>query len=477
MLVKIKKFIIFTFLAIVFFFPSQIYASGGGNGGDTHSSAILLLLFAVLLLSGKIGSIFEKFGLPAVLGELTAGITLSALAYFGVEFLRIAPQQEVLKFLAELGAIILLFKIGLESNVSKLTKVGFKAILVATTGVVAPFLVGTYLLGPALFPDAGSVTYMFIGASLVATSVGITASIFSDLKILKCVSCQTVLGAAVIDDVLGLFVLAIVTAIAEHGTVDINLITTLAIKTFGFLAGAIALGNVLAKSVSYFFANINTNVGMKLSIAFSFALVYAYLASLAGLAPIIGAFCAGLVLDAVHFKSFSKPSFVKDLMAIRTLKGKAREKVNGVIEKHSHTHVEDLVNTLGYILVPIFFVFTGLQIDFGTLLNPKLYLYALALGVAAILTKLIAGIAASGSLNEKLLVGISMVPRGEVGLIFASVGKSLGVLPSEIFSVIIMVIVLTTFVAPPFISYFAKRMQKETERIVVTKTKLVTGLH
>ncbi|MCS7091789.1 MAG: cation:proton antiporter [Patescibacteria group bacterium] len=476
MLTKIKKFLILISLAILFILPQQVHATSG-EAGNSHSSAILLLLFAVLLMAGKIGSIFEKIGLPAVLGELTAGITLSALAYFGVESLRTMPQQEVFKFLAELGAIILLFKIGLESNVAKLSKVGLKAILVATTGVVAPFLVGTYFLGPILFPEASSVTYMFIGASLVATSVGITASIFSDLKILKCVSCQTVLGAAVIDDVLGLFVLAIVTAIAEHGTVDINLITSLAIKTFGFLAGAIALGNILAKSVSYIFANINTNVGMKLSIAFSFALIYAYVASLAGLAPIIGAFCAGLVLDAVHFRSFSEPSFVKDLTAIKGLKGKIKEKVNRVIEKHSHTHVEDLIDTLGFVLVPIFFVFTGLQIDFGTLLNPKLYFYAFILGIAAILTKFIAGFVAQGTWNEKFLVGISMVPRGEVGLIFASVGKSLGVLPSEIFSVIVIVIVLTTFVAPPFISYFAKRMQKETRNFVITKTKLLTGLH
>ncbi|MCX7928797.1 MAG: cation:proton antiporter [Patescibacteria group bacterium] len=476
MLIQIKNFSILISLIILFIFPQQAYATSE-DVGNNHSSTILLLLFAVLLLSGKIGSIFEKIGLPAVLGELTAGITLSAFAYLGVKPLQFIPEQEVFKFLAELGAIILLFKIGLESNIAKLSKVGLKAVLVATTGVVAPFLVGTYFLGPILFPDESYVTYMFIGASLVATSVGITASIFSDLKILKCVSCQTVLGAAVIDDVLGLFVLAIVTAIAEHGTVDINLITSLALKTFGFLAGAIVLGNMIAKSVSYFFANINTNVGMKLSIAFSFALIYAYVASLAGLAPIIGAFCAGLVLDAVHFKSFSEPSFVKDLTAIKGLKSKIKERVNRIIEKHSHTHVEDLIDTLGFVLVPIFFVFTGLQIDFGTLLNPKLYFYAFILGIAAILTKFISGFVAQGTWNEKFLVGISMVPRGEVGLIFASVGKSLGVLSSEIFSVIVIVIVLTTFVAPPFISYFAKRMQKEARNLVITKTKLLTGLH
>jgi Kef-type K+ transport system membrane component KefB len=469
----IKKILTIILLVVAVVFPQQLYASGNTNPDTAHSSTLFLLLFAVLLLSGKIGSIIEKIGLPAVLGELTAGILLSGLAYFGVEALRAIPQQEVFIFLAELGAIILLFKIGLESNIAKLSKVGINATLVAATGVITPFLVGSYFLGPLLFPDASSVAHMFIGASLVATSVGITASVFSDLKILKLHPCQTVLGAAVIDDVLGLFVLAIVSAIAANGAVDLNFMVVLALKAFGFLAGAIALGNVLAKSLSRFFASINTNTGMKLSIAFSFALVYAYLASLAGLAPIIGAFCAGLVLDAVHFRNFSQPAFVKDLLALRGLQSEQKEKLEHIIEKHNHTHIEDLVDTLGYVLVPVFFVFTGLQIDFSTLLNPALYLYALILGTAAILSKLIAGFVVKGTWNEKFLIGTSMVPRGEVGLIFASIGKALGVLRPELFSVIVLVIIFTTFVAPPCIAYFAKRVQQSTEpKIIASKTKL-----
>lgn len=468
----IKRILMILLLVVITLFPQQLYAAGGASSGAAHSSTISFLLFAVLLLAGKIGSIIEKIGLPAVLGELAAGILLSGLAYFGVEALRTIPQQQVFIFLAELGATILLFKIGLESNISKLSKVGVNAILVAMTGVIVPFLVGSYFLGPLLFPDASSIAHMFIGASLVATSVGITVSVFSDLKILKLRPCQTVLGAAVIDDVLGLFVLAIVSAIAENGAVDLNFMIMLTLKAFGFLTGAIALGNVLAKSLSYFFANINTNTGMKLSIAFSFALVYAYLASLAGLAPIIGAFCAGLVLDAVHFRNFSQPAFVKDLLALRGLPAEQKEKIEHIVEKHSHTHIEDLVDTLGYILVPVFFVFTGLQIDFSTLLNQTLYLYALILGIAAILSKLIAGFVIKGTWDERFLIGVSMIPRGEVGLIFASVGKALGVLPSELFSVIVLVIIFTTFIAPPCIAYFAKRMQQASDsKIITTKTK------
>lgn len=462
---SIRKFTLFFLASILLFTPHLSFAASSSEIGDAHFSTVLLLLFAVLLIAGKIGGIVEKIGLPSVLGELTAGIFLSGLAFAGVGALRDVTSQQVFVFLAELGAILLLFKIGLESNLSKLTKVGTNALLVAVAGVVAPFVVGAYIIGPMLFPEASNVALMFIGASLVATSVGITASVFSDLKILSLKPCQTVLGAAVIDDVLGLFVLAIVSAIAEQGSVEPIFLLTLTIKAFGFLALAIALGNIFANSISQLFSKISTGTGMKLSIAICFALIYAYIASLAGLAPIIGAFCAGLVLDAVHFKKFTKPAFAKDLMSIKGLDNNEKEKIEHVIEKHSETHVEELVDTVGYVLVPVFFVFTGLQIDFATLLNPSLYLYALILGIAAVLTKLVAGFMVKGNIYERLLIGVSMVPRGEVGLIFAAVGKSFNVLNAEMFSVVVMVIIFTTFIAPPFITYFARKMRENEEAI------------
>ena len=295
------------------------------------------------------------------------------MAFSGISILKDVPSQEVFIFLAEIGAILLLFKIGLESNIAKLSRVGANAALVAVAGVVAPFVVGAYVLGPLIFPEASQVALMFVGAPLVATSVGITASVFSDLKILNMRPCQTVLGAAVIDDVLGLFVLAIVSALAEHGSIEPMFLLVLAVKAFEFLLGAIFLGNILAKTLSGLFSRISTGTGMKISVAMSFALLYAYIASRAGLAPIIGAFCAGLVLDAVHFKNFSKPAFDKDLLSIKGIEGEQKEKIEHVIEKHSESHVEELIDTLGYVLIPVFFVFTGLQIEFATLLNPSLY--------------------------------------------------------------------------------------------------------
>jgi Kef-type K+ transport system membrane component KefB len=421
--------------------------SGGGHGG----AGILFLFLAILLIASKIGGIIQKWGQPAVIGEIGAGIFLSFLAFSGLSFIDGIRHSETIAFIAELGAVLLLFQIGLETNIKKMTKVGASAVMVAIIGVVVPFVLGSFVVGPLLFPDSTFAARLFIGASLVATSVGITAYVFREMKVIKDKFAQVVLGAAVIDDVLGLLVLAVITALASGETVSPGFVAILSLKAFGFLASAVILGNVLAHTLSRVFSMIHTGIGMKITLALTFALVYAYGATLVGLAPIVGAFAAGLILDAVHFKGFAFPEVVGDLLKFRGFDKKEKEKIALLAEKHKDTHIEELVSTLGLLFIPIFFVFTGLQIEFSSLLNPDLYISALIITVVAFFGKAVAGIAASGSTKEKLLVGVAMVPRGEVGLIFASVGKSIGAINDELFSVIIIVVIATTFVAPPLL--------------------------
>jgi Kef-type K+ transport system membrane component KefB len=455
------RLIFFGLMALALPFAAVAAESGGeaagGHGGEV---GITLLFLGVLLLAAKLGGIVEKFGQPGVLGEIGAGIALSAVAFFGLQAITDIRHNEVLAFIAELGAVILLFQIGLESNIGKMMKVGLNALLVAVIGVVAPFVLGAFVLGPLLLPHLDFVSHLFLGAALVATSVGITAYVFREMGIAKTRASQTVLGAAVIDDILGLLVLAIVSALAAGGSVDGPFIMLLTVKAFGFLAGALILGNILAKVLSRAFSAIHTGTGMKLALALSFALSYAYIATLVGLAPIVGAFAAGLILDAVHFNSFDLPPIAKQLKRLRGFDKKEKKKIDELIEEHKHGHVEDLVGNLGLLLVPIFFVYTGLQIEFSSLLDPSLYVTAGIISVVAIFGKVIAGFAARGKLQEKLLVGVSMVPRGEVGLIFASVGKGLGAINDELFSIIILVIIITTFIAPPLIKLLSRRMER-----------------
>jgi len=436
-------------------FASTDVASSSDSHAVIHFGLIFAML-AIVLVAGKIGNAVERWGVPAVLGELSAGIVLAIMGFYGFGFIDEIRNSEIIAFLASFGALLLLFSIGLESQIKEISKVGLNALFVAIIGVVVPFVLGTYVLGEIFYANESSTAKLFLGASLVATSVGITAAVFRSLNISKTRAAQTVIGAAVIDDVLGLIVLAIVAAIASGGDVTGVMVAGLIIKSFAFLFGSVILGVILAGPLSNMFTKIHTGVGMKVALAISLALIFGYLAELFGLEPIIGAFAAGLFLDDVHFKNFDEPEVVHDLRKLEFEDSKDREKVIRVIAKHRESHIEDLVNNIGLIFIPIFFVYTGLQVEIDSLLEPKLYLVALVISVLAILGKLVSGIAAKGGKREKLLVGMSMVPRGEVGLIFAATGKSLGVLSDEMFSVIIIVVIITTFVAPPMIKAIAR---------------------
>jgi Kef-type K+ transport system membrane component KefB len=449
--------LVFVFLSF-FGLPEIASASFHELGSETVTHyGVVFFMLAIVLMAGKLGNIVEQYGQPSVIGELFAGIVLAGLGYFGWGLIDEIKANEIIGFVASFGAILLLFNIGLESNLREMRKVGASAMGVAGIGVIVPFVAGAYVLGPLLFTDQSTNAHLFLGAAMVATSVGITASVFKTLGINRTRAARTVIGAAVIDDILGLMVLAVVTALANGGDMSGPMVFELITRSFGFLFMAIVLGNVLAKPLSKMFSKVYRGIGMKLALAVSTALIFAYFAEIFGLEPIIGAFAAGLVLDAVHFSYYHDPEVVEDLKKLEFEKQEDREKVLRVINKHKQIHVEELINSIGLIFIPVFFVYTGLQVNFGALLNPSIYLLAAIVSVIAIATKLIAGLASRGNLKEKLLVGFSMVPRGEVGLIFAATGRSLGVLDDRLFSIIVLVVVITTFIAPTFIKKYSPK--------------------
>lgn len=435
--------------------PTFAYAASDGGGHETIFQTLLFLV--ILLFFAKLGGVVEKFGIPSVLGELFAGIILSVYGFLGLQLIDQMRTNEIIIFLSQFGAILLLFQVGLESNIRQMISVGTQSLLVALVGVATPFLLGTFVIGPIFFSDGEFATHLFIGASIVATSVGITATVFKSLGISKSHTAQTVIGAAVIDDILGLLLLAIISAFVSGEGVSLAAITILTIKAFAFLGIAIVSGHLFAERISRFFSNLHTGTGMKLSLVILIALAYAYIATLFGLEPIIGAFAAGLILDAVHFRFFDLPKVAYDLAKLKGHDDQERHTIAHLKHEISHTHVEDMVQSISIIFVPLFFAYTGLQVDVASLLNPNLYLIAIACAILAILSKLIAGFMVKGDLQKKLIIGFAMVPRGEVGLIFLSIGKSLGVLNEEVFSVLLIVIIATTFIAPLALKYICTR--------------------
>jgi len=382
----------------------------------------LFLILAAMLAAGKLmGELAERIGQPAVLGELIAGVLL------GRTFLGVIPMEgtgaNYVYLLAQLGVVLLLFEIGLETNLREMFRLGGASLSVACVGVLAPFLLGFlfWMYVPHLVvASSGSLssTAIFVGATLTATSVGITARVLSDLGRMNDKESRIIIGAAVADDIIGLVILTVVTGIATGAAVSLmGILRTLAVAV-GLLVAAVVIGRYLAPRLFDRVQRMRVR-HVLVGFAFAFMLGMAALAAFGGSAAIIGAFAAGLILSGVN--QFD------------------------VIERE----VKPVVG----LFAPLFFVYVGATVDFG-LLNPFQPGAGGVLGLAAALTlialvgKIVAGWAAPWERIRKLVVGVGMIPRGEVGLIFADIGRRSGLLGEELFSALLLMVMITTFVAP-----------------------------
>jgi len=352
--------------------------------------------------------------------------------------------------------VILLFQIGLETTVADLARVGWRALAVAVIGVIVPFLAGTFVVGPLLLPGLPFKAYLFLGATLCATSVGITGRVFRDAQRLDSPESRIVLGAAVIDDVLGLVILAVVTGFVQSGTVSAGDVARIVLEAFGFLVGAVVIGRAAAPHLVRMLRGVSDTVATKLTLLLSVGLGLAWLAHAIGLAPIIGAFAAGVLLEPIFLKDFEAPEIVRELEPlVDTLPAADAGRARRALDRYRDHHHAHLLEPLGHFLVPVFFVFTGMQVKLQALADPTVVAVALGITVVAIAGKVVAGVAA-GPVN-RWVVGWGMVPRGEVGLIFAAIGKQLGVVDDRLFSVIVAMVILTTLATPPILAWLLAR--------------------
>ncbi|NPB07235.1 MAG: cation:proton antiporter [Aquificae bacterium] len=381
----------------------------------------LFLHLAVILFSAKFfGTLFKRLGVPPVLGEVFAGIVL------GQSLLGLIPLSEAIKVLAELGVILLLFEVGLEADIHMLMRVGVWSLLVATVGAVLPFaggfLVSYYLFGLDL------VASLFMGGALTATSIGITVRVLTDLGKERERFAQIVLGAAVIDDVLGVIILAALYEFAKTKTVQLDTTLNLVLHIAMFFLIAPFAANLVAKLLSVF-AKKAQDLDIIPPTIMGLILMAAYAANKFGSPSILGSFTAGLALSR---------QFVVPFAAALKLEEQ-------IIKK-----VEEGIKPLVWVLAPVFFVSVGLAlnlkaIDFS---SPAFWSFSGALIAVGLVSKVLAGFVAPGSLREKLSVGFSMLPRGEVGLIFAEFGRSFGAINEVEYAVVVFVVAVTTLVAP-----------------------------
>ena len=425
-----------TAVAPLVLIPLLAAAAPAGDGGAGVAHVVLAL--AVILAGAKLGGdVAERVGQPAVLGELVAGVVLANLDLFGVTWFRLLTGDASINVLAQIGVLILLFEVGLESTVRDMLKVGAVAAAVAVLGVVTPFALG-WGVGALILPGHSPYAHAFLGATLTATSVGITARVLKDLGKAQLKEARIILGAAVIDDVLGLVILAVVVGVIEAASRGASLSYAatgfVVLKAAVFLVAALGLGVLLSPRLFRLALRLRGR-GILLATALVILFLLSWLAAAIGLAPIVGAYAAGLILEEVHWREF---------------------------ERRGEQRLQDLVQPIAAFLVPVFFVLMGMRVELRTFANGDILLLALLLTVAAIIGKQACALGVWQPGVDRLSVGLGMIPRGEVGLIFASIGLGLTlhgehIVDEAVYSAVVIMVIVTTLVTPPALQWSLNR--------------------
>ena len=396
----------------------------------------VLAALVLILLGGRLGGLaFERLGQSPVLGELLAGVILGNLGLLGFHGFDRFRDLPAIDLLAQIGVLFLLFRVGLETEIGKMMAVGASSFLVATLGVIAPMVLG-FLVTRAFFPAQHALADWFVGATLCATSVGITARVLADLGRAASLEGRIVLGAAVIDDVLGLLVLAALSGLldaANHGKAfALGSVLWILAKSGLFLVGATLAGGWLSARLFRAAARLRGEA-LLLTFALVFCFLMAWLAALAGLAPIVGAFAAGLVLEEPNDADL-----------------RARDP--------RRRNLPEQLEPIAAFLVPVFFVLMGMRVDLGALAMPGVLVFAAVLTLAAMAGKQACSLGVLERGVDRLAVGLGMIPRGEVGLIFASIGATLvvageRVITTQIYSAVVVMVAITTLSTPPLLTW------------------------
>lgn len=389
-------------------------------------SEFFLKLLVIIISAKFFAEIFAHLHLPSVLGEVVAGIVV------GPSLLGFIEPDATFHLLAEIGILLLLFEVGLETDVRQILKVGGQSTLVALTGILAPALLGfsvsRYGFDMPLIPS------LFIGGTLVATSIGITVRVLADIGKQNSKTAKIVLGAAVLDDIVGVVILAILYDFAVKGSVSIIDTVKIVVFIILFLLFAPIIAKLFVPLLAWLSKNSKTS-GMVPTLIVSMILAMAVISHKVGAPEILGSFAAGIALARRFFLPFGS-----------------------TIDHYSHELAEDIEKKMTPIInlfVPVFFVVVGVSIDFRVIdvTSSAFWMFASALTLAAIAAKMASGIWAKGSWNTKLSTGIAMVPRGEVGLIFAEVGKQSKIFDDSAYAVMVFVVAFTTFIAPLGLRY------------------------
>jgi Kef-type K+ transport system membrane component KefB len=435
------------FFAILLLSVRFCFAATTGDSGD-YDPVIFLWLVIFIFLSRSF-SVVKKIGLPIVVGEILAGIILGDLHMFGINFIQNAENNVVIKFIAELGAIILMFEIGIESKFSDLRRNFKTGVKLAVTGSIFTFSAG-YLISRYVIPHSNISLDLLIGTICAATATGISAKAFKDMRILGTKEVKIVLVASVIDELVSIIAFAIISAMVMENAFNLMNLSLSILQVVGFFIFTIIFGRWIAPWITTWSTKIHAGINMKVGVLFVICLFFAWLAHVMGLATVVGAFIAGLILDEMYFKSFSKSSFFRHLRGIASQiqDEKLRDHLHQTISTQEERTLEELLKPISHIFVPVFFIYIGMMLDISALFNYRTLFITMALVIASFIGRIISGYLVRGKNLNKLIIGLGMTPIGEAGLIFAMFGKNLGLINNTVFTSVVSALVIAAITTP-----------------------------
>ncbi|MDQ5920098.1 MAG: hypothetical protein QG673_154 [Pseudomonadota bacterium] len=421
----------------------------------THESKLLLYTFIIMLLA-IIALLTNKIKQPAVLGQILVGCIISILANHNIIFFKDMTHEPVLGFLAELGSILLLFEIGLESKLQEITNCGRHALIVAITGVTVPFILGYFILTPLIAPHYTLSLSLFIASILAVTSTGISVSVFKDMGILRQRAAQIVLSASIIDDIIGLVLLSIITELEQSGNINLlHILTTLILVFLFFVISWIVGKLILPQITTRITSKISKDDNIITFTVIAFCLFLAWMAQLVGLAPIIGAFTAGLLIQESYFKDYKFTRITRDT----------------TISAIHNQHIIKLISQIGTIFIPIFFIYAGMQVNIANGLNYTTLKLTILLSIFAIFSKSLCGIFLPKTIN-KWIVGFGMVPRGEIGIIFALAGLKFKLIDNNLFTALLLMVIITSIITPIILNRLVKPINLDSQNNVANENNL-----
>lgn len=433
------------------------YSHSANASGYSHIDSNVYLWLALSLIITRGLSFIKKLGFPLVTSEILAGIILGNLSLCGITQFSSMTENPIIEFLANMGAIILMFEIGLSTDLIEIKKHLKSGINIALCGTLISFI-GGFIVAKLLFTNLPTSGCLIIGMIACSTATGVSAKIFKELKITRTYEVKKALTTSIVGEIICVVIFAVISGVLMSGQVNVNQVGITVLKTIAFFTIAIIFGQYVIPLITQLSTRIHAGISMKIGIVFLICITFTWLASVFGIASVIGAFIAGAVINPIHFKGFSQSKFLRELKAqvAQVAEPCQRKNISQLIKKYENDNLDELIKPLSNLFVPIFFTYIGLSLKLEYLLNHMVIITALALLVTSYISWLIAAQISRAKLN-KFVIGLGMTPIGEAGIIFAMVGQSLHLINDDIISTIVLALIITTFITPILLRFSIKK--------------------